>query len=210
MTIADYTSLKVAVASWLMREDLVDQIPTFIQLGEAEINRVLRTKEMMQRSTSVITSQYILLPEGWLKAKNIQRSDGYPLEYLTPPELDKYRWELSHGRAAPEQGPVYYSLVGDTMELAPAPTADEPTTVEMLYYKKVPSLSSSSPSNWLILTYPDIYLYATLIASAPFLMEDDRIATWQGLFEKAVQQANAAAEQARMSGAPMSRRIRTF
>lgn len=208
--ITDYDQLKSAIAAWLLRGDLEGDIPTFIQLCESRLQRVLRTEEMLERSTSTVTSQYILLPEDWIKARNVQRSDGWPLEYLTPVELDKYRWEVAKGQVSTNQGPVYYSIIGEALELCPSPSAEAPVTVEMLYYRRIPALSDTTPTNWLLRRCPDIYLYGSLVHTAPFLVDDARLPVWTGLFEGAVQEANAVAEQAKMSGPPMSRRVQTF
>ena len=42
--INDYASLQQAIANELARADLTSAIPTFIQLAEADFNRVLRTR----------------------------------------------------------------------------------------------------------------------------------------------------------------------
>lgn len=42
----DYATLQAAVAAWLARADLTSQIPTFIQLAEADLNRQVRTRQM--------------------------------------------------------------------------------------------------------------------------------------------------------------------
>lgn len=44
--INDYSTLQAGIAAWLARADLSSQIPTFIQLGEARINRELRSRQM--------------------------------------------------------------------------------------------------------------------------------------------------------------------
>lgn len=51
----DYATLQAAIASWLARADLASQIPTFIQLGEARINRELRTRQMQALETGTAT-----------------------------------------------------------------------------------------------------------------------------------------------------------
>lgn len=44
--INDNATLQAAIAGWLARSDLTASIPDFIQLGEARINRELRTRQM--------------------------------------------------------------------------------------------------------------------------------------------------------------------
>jgi hypothetical protein len=40
--------------------------------------------------------------------------------------------------------------------------------------------------NWLLTAHPDIYLWGTLSASAPYIGNDARLATWQTLYAQAV------------------------
>lgn len=206
----DYDGLVSAVADWLIQEDLTGRIPQFIRLAEAELDHTLRLRHMIQRRTAVATARYVTLPGDWRRANNVQRlSDGEPLGFMAFDEIDRYRAELSRGQAAnPGCGPMYYSLVGNSMELAPAPTLDAPAEIEMIYYASVPRLSEENPSNWLLRLYPGLYLYGALVHSAPFLKDDERLPVWQSMYDRYIVQANSSDAEARYSGAPMTRRIR--
>ena len=56
----------------------------------------------------------------------------------------------------------------------------------MLFYAKVPSLSSTRPTNWILLNAPDIYLYGSLLEAEAFLQNDPRIQLWKQGFDQAV------------------------
>jgi hypothetical protein len=45
-------------------------------------------------------------------------------------------------------------------------------------------------SNWILRDHPDAYLYGALLQAAPFLRDDERIAVWGGLFERAIDGIN--------------------
>ena len=62
------------------------------------------------------------------------------------------------------------------VELLPAPTGD--TDVVLTYYQKIPALSDTQTTNWLLTKSPDLYLYSTLLEAAPYLRDDDRMAMW--------------------------------
>ena len=49
-----YSELKTNIASFLNRSDLDSQLDLFIDQTEAELNRRLRTKEMIKRATEWI------------------------------------------------------------------------------------------------------------------------------------------------------------
>lgn len=208
----DYAELKATVADWLMRPDLESQIPQFIKMAEEFCNSNLRTREMVHRARETATARYISLPTDLRKIRNVQRTnDSRVLEFMALDEMDRYRADLASGKLTPvTSGPAYFSLVGDEMELAPSPTQDSPTEVEMIYYREVPRLENDSDTNWLLLKYPSILLYGTLIHSAPFLKEDERIATWRNMLNTSVASANESDADARFSGAPMMRRPSSF
>ena len=50
---------------------------------------------------------------------------------------------------------------------------------------------------------PDIYLYGSLMASAPFLMDDEKIAIWGALFDKAVRDLESQDARDRHSGSAL-------
>lgn len=214
-TIKTYSGLKSRIKSWLIRPDLEVELPTFIELAEAELNRRLRTRQMVKRSRVMADSRYIELPGDWRKAWNIQRvEDEFPLTYMTPVELDKVRHEAKRNPAASvnqcHRAATYYTLFGDSLELGPSPTPEAPVEVEMLYYATIPPLSEDDPTNWLLSMHPDLYLFGALKHTATFLKEDERLQVWSSQFEAALASANQEDTSARRSGAPMQRSVRGF
>jgi hypothetical protein len=55
---------------------------------------------------------------------------------------------------------------------------------EVVYYELPILLSDEVQSNWLTDHAPQLLLYATLLESAPFLKNDDRIQTWQAMYDR--------------------------
>lgn len=212
----NYSELQDAIAAWLInRTDLVAEIPWFIRMAEASFNRKLRTRQMINRSRVVAAARYVKLPSDWRKAWNIQRvEDNFPLDYLSPAEMDKKRHELAQNQLLIGGSPVptatFYSFFGDTLELLPSPTEEDPVEIEMLYYGQVRPLTDQDPTNWLLTAHPDLYLYGALVHTAPFLKEDERIPVWKELFNEALAEANAEDADAKRSGAPMTKPKRSF
>jgi hypothetical protein len=200
----NYTSLKTSVADFLNRQDLVAAIPTFIELAEAACNRAIRHRKMLQRSTATLDAQFTELPEDYLEAKNVQLNADpvCSLTYVTMEHADLLR----AGAYRTPQKPRHYTLVGDTIEVVPAPNGDY--TIELVYYARIPPLSDAAPSNWLILDHPDVYLYGALMQSAPYLKDDARLSTWGLLYEGGITQANAESYRAEVSGSALT--ARTF
>jgi hypothetical protein len=62
----NYSQLKSNIADFLNRSDLTAVIPTFIDLAEAQMERPLRVRQMVGRSTAPIDTQYSALPSDFL------------------------------------------------------------------------------------------------------------------------------------------------
>ncbi len=72
MALTTYTELKASVADWLNRTDLTNVIPDFISLAEAQIERTLRTRQMIVRATASIDTEYSAVPADFLETKSIK------------------------------------------------------------------------------------------------------------------------------------------
>lgn len=70
--IQDYSTLKQGIADWLARADLTSQIPTFIALAEARINRELRTRQMQTTVTGSLSSNALSLPSDYRSAQSFR------------------------------------------------------------------------------------------------------------------------------------------
>ena len=79
-------------------------------------------------------------------------------------------------------------------------------TLQIQYFAKVPALTSSNTTNWLLTSHPDAYLYSTLMAAEPFLMNDARLQTWASLSEKAIQEIVDADDASRYAGGTLAAR----
>lgn len=84
--------------------------------------------------------------------------------------------------------PIVFTVVGSNLELAPIP--DAVYSLELTYQQRIPSLSVGSPTNWLLTSWPNAYLYAALLAATPFIMNDARIAVWAQLYSQTIESIN--------------------
>jgi hypothetical protein len=67
-----------------------------------------------------------------------------------------------------------------------APTPDDDYQFEVLYYERLQPLDSANQTNWLTEYAPQAMLYGTLLQAMPFLKNDDRIGTWQAMYQQAM------------------------
>lgn len=194
MALTTYSELQSSVADFLNRSDLTAVIPDFITLAEADLSRTLRTREMSVRTRAPLSAQYLKLPADFISLRNIDllTDPVTPLQYRSPHLLDPHR------RGDKSGTPVFYTLIQNVLEFAPVP--EKEYTLEIVYHQRIPALSGSNTSNWLLDTHPDAYLYGALMQSAPYLKEDERIPVWAGRYQQVVSQINATDEDARYSG----------
>lgn len=184
MSITNYGELKSAVASWLNRSDLADSIPDFIQIGEGKLSRDLDSRRMDVKATLAATpgEKAVDLPSDMLEMRRLQilSSDvNTPLQYRTPDEIAS---DYPHNRTG---RPVVFTVIGQRIELAPVPDADY--ELELHYIQRLPALSDSNPTNWLLAAWPSAYLYASLCAAQPFLMSDERLPMFEQLYRDVVE-----------------------
>lgn len=199
MAASTYSELQSLVASYLRRGDLTSQIPDFIALAEKRMDRDmrLRTKDAIVRTTLSASTQFTTLPTGFRKMLNLeyQADPVVPLVPRSPQQMDDYRSAHSSG------SPVYYCIHGTELEIVPVPEAA--ITLGIIYWQGVTALSDSNTSNWLLTAAPDIYLYASLVESAPFLRDDERIQLWEGLYNSRCDMYAASSEEDQAGGEPL-------
>ena len=194
MAITNYTELKSSLADWLNRSDLTTVIPDFITLAESQFNREIRNRKMIKRATATIDSQYSAVPADWLQTVDfvVEANPVVTLDFITNEQLDKYRAKYTTGGT-----PKFYTIVGQELEVLPVP--DTATlTGEITYYSKIPALSGTNATNWLLNSSPDIYLYGTLMQSAPYLVDDARLPVWASIYQKLVGDLAIADQKARV------------
>jgi hypothetical protein len=206
MTITTYATLKTAIADFLNRDDLTSVVPTFIALAEADIQRKVRHWRMETRSTAQLDTQFSAIPSDWLETIRFYLTTGETsrLELISQAEMID-RKEADGNLSGT---PAYYAMTGAQFELYPVP--DGTYAGELLYFAKVPALSDSATTNWLLTNAPDAYLYGALIHSAPYLKDDARIQVWAALYQSAIDSLNDSSNDARHSGTGLRLKIRSF
>lgn len=168
MSLSTYAELQARIASELFdRTDLTDAIKDFIRLCETQVERELRHYEMITRETITLDAQYVALPSGHLETIRISADKG-PLETISIDAMADLR-DVSDTAAEPR----YVAYLGNEMELYPTPS--QSYTGSITYYGRIPKLSDSNTTNWLLTNNPDIYLYGALLQAGNFLADNEII-----------------------------------
>jgi hypothetical protein len=144
------------------------------------------------------------LPTGFLELKRLRLSATttgrpYHVDQITSDELSKYWRSTASGNSAnyptlerPANMPRYVAI-DDVFEfdVDPSEFTDDEPYAQILYYKRLTALSDDTQTNALLSKAPGAYFYGALVHSAPFLLDDERIATWEAAYQSIVDKLNA-------------------
>ena len=106
-----------------------------------------------------------------------------------------------------------YTLHGNTLHVHPTvvgPGERDPTEIELTYFARVPPLALAAEPTPLFGRAPKLYTYGALIQSAPYLVEDQRLVTWEGTVTALIKTMNDAARTERVVGSPIIMQVRSF
>jgi hypothetical protein len=109
------------------------------------------------------------------------------LEYMAPDRFTDLRGHSGQ--------PKTYTIVGWDLLLAPVP--DKQYNVLLTYYSQIPPLGDEQLLNETILMYPDLYLYATLLESAPYARSSVPVELWAEYYKAARNEAQRTDRNAR-------------
>ena len=199
-----YDNLKTNIADYLARSDLNDKIPMFVALAEKRLNRDLRLRQTLQQSTYTLDTGFqVPTPSDFLEMKDIH-IDANPIVNLNFKTVSQfYRLDNVSGSG----NPINYTLVSNNFVLAPRPTGS--SVINMTYYKIPNVLSDTNSSNEYLDVCPDLLLYASLVESAPFLMNDERLTTWEALYTRGLTSITKSDEQSEFPAQPLAVQITT-
>ena len=99
--------------------------------------------------------------------------------------------------------PRFYSDYGFSHWLV-VPTPDAAYPIEIAYYELSQLLDDTNQTNWLTENAPDVLLYASLLETAPFLENNDKIEMWQTMYDRAAK-GYQAQDKGRMTDRAMTR-----
>jgi len=200
MSIATYSELKTAVANYLARTDLTDQIPDFIRFAELRLRRELRIRQMLKSVTTATTGgdSTVELPSDFLEIRDfaVVTNPIQPLTYSSPAVFSRNTRSTESGK------PLDYTILAAEFQLAPVP--DGTYTLKLLYFAAPTFLGDTNSSNVFLANSPDALLYASLLEAEPYIMNDARINTWGTMYDRAISTITKSDESSQYSGVPLS------
>lgn len=193
--IKNYAELVTAIKDWLDRDDIADdRIGTFINLAEDRFNRLLRYPDMETSATIYVTGESAVLPTDFMELRAVYREGNPddPLQSMSPHGLRTQFMGMS-GQ------PLAYAIEGRQMIVGPVGNA----RLEIVYYARVPALTDTTPTNWLLDRFPAAYLYGALTQAEAFLVNPERAAFWQGALNEALGEIIEDGKRGRWGAGPL-------
>lgn len=184
--IATYDDLKNAIAFYLDRadEETSGMVPVFIGLFEAKFNRTGQFSEMDAKLTQTPDAEgRVPLPTDMAQMRSV-RAETTPKTYLrsvTPDYADSVY-------IYPGALPRHYYVKDGYVNVVPLTASD----ITISYYAKLPPLSATQATNWLLSAHPDVYLYGSLAEAFVAGRNDSEAAKYGALYKAAFDQLDAS------------------
>lgn len=199
-----FSSLTADMQSYLERGTPLDtqvanQIPRLINLAERAIATALKIQGFITPVISGLvagTSVYAK-PNGWRSTVSM----NYGTASVADPNNQNYRVALRPRsyeycrRYWPDSSITDANLVNipkfyadydfNHWLIVPTPAINYPWEVN--YYGQPPLLDNTNQTNWLTDYAPNMLLYRALLEATPYLKNDERIATWEKLYQEQLQ-----------------------
>lgn len=201
--------LRTQALEWLARDDLEGQLVSediAIFMAEATIARRVRLRDQETSIELSATARSTPLPDNYLSMRSVALNTtlGRSIDYLTPERIRESPIWLNQGfRNEEDNVASAYTIEGNNIILAPAPTPEAPTPLLITYYRRYDGLVSNTDTNSLLQNHFDIYLYAYLNALATYLQETDIADRYERMFEKAVAEVTRSERWGRFSGSAL-------
>lgn len=187
-----YSSLLEDVRRYLERgftaesdQIVYEQLPRLVTLGERRISRELKVQGFIRAVTTALQTGVATYrkPDRWRDTVSMT-VDGVPIFARS------YEYCRSYWPDEAETGSPQFYADYDYNHWLITPTPAAASTLEVMYYEQPRFLGEDFQTNWLTEYAPDLLLYATLLEATPFLKKDERIGTWQQMYDRAAQALN--------------------
>lgn len=211
MSIDTYAKLQSEISDTINRNDLLADVTRFtagsidgavkraIRRTELRLQRRMRVTQMEGETTGSFSTSadYITKPADFLAVKLFYVS-GDPIQIMPSSTLTQLYTEFpTAGTGKPQK----HSVSGSKIYARPTP--DSAYDYKLFYFQKIPQLTDSNTTNWLLEECEDAYLYGACLELTPHLAEDERIQVWKGALDEAIADITGAELLARYSGVPL-------
>ena len=207
----NYEDIIATALSYSDREsdaELPSKLDNFLRIVESRIDRVLKVQRMTVRTliTTVENQEYYGLPDDFAGLRDIeirsQDEDGVAskgrttLKYLSPEQMNNL--------ANVGTSNIFYAIIANQLQLTP--TQDD-KVLELVYYRKLPNLTSADNTNWMSEDNPDSYIFGLMVEISAFVKNAESTALWDSRFKTSLAEIDFDDSITRWSGTAMQMRI---
>jgi hypothetical protein len=212
VSITTYAELVSAIPDWMQRPSdttITTIAPDCIKLlesrlhygfgaeGEPLYSPPLRIEDMLVRATASLTDEYVAVPTDFLEMRGPMKVNDSPesrIDYLTP---DQFAAVAASQSAGP---PTVFTIAGSEFRFGPIPSSG---TAELWYYAKIPALTASNTTNWLLTKAPNVYLFGCLVEAYVYINEMQDALKFHGMLAGAVKALQAQDRRRKYGSAPL-------
>jgi hypothetical protein len=205
MNFANYPDFRNKVQSLLDGDDISDSdlsvpiLDLIIGAGEVRVYREIRSTTQDVLFSVAAVNNVATLPADFLEMKgNPYLGDHKRVATYAPWEVVQNSLQTGCNTT---KDPINFSYEGDTMIFYPAQSG----TILGRYYKRFPDISTGL--NALFTRHPDLFIYAALAESAPFLGELTRLPIWESKYTQLIQAANEQERRRMTRGSKLQTRV---
>ena len=181
MAFVTYANLKSAVQDWINKTSISAAADDFITLAEAYLNDQLRTQKQLVLATGTVSANPLDLSTEFTRFKRFRSlsinvgGGDVVLNYVSQ--------DLRMARFSDKSSgiPEFYTLIGDSLYLDPAPNDDYSYTA--MYYQSLEPLVNDN-GNWLYTSHPNIYLNASLAEAAIYAKDNEAAQGYMALRDR--------------------------
>lgn len=184
-----YDSLVSDIETYAERSDepFLSQIPRFIMLAENRLSSEAKPLGFLRVVNGTLNSTTLAKPDRWRRTKSFSILDGNERKYLLSREYEYCRifWPIISATSVPR---FYADYDYEHFFIVPTPATGY--DFELAYYERPQPLSDANQTNWTTQYAPQLLFYACMIEAMPFLKTSERIAEFQGLYDRALSAIN--------------------
>lgn len=207
MQFANYSDFRTTALKLIDGDDVstsfsIATLDLLAGLGESRVYRDLRASTMVTPLSAAVTANAATLPADLIELKEVYFSGERPLDIIP---LDRLRAieaaDVQSGGTA-----CFAAQDGDTLRFWPTASG----TALGSYYARPTAMKDETiwADQTTLARYPELFLFAALIESAPFIGEDSRIQIWEGKYGQALSAAQHDEKMRVYGGGPLRMRTR--
>lgn len=202
MALTSYSGLVTFCESLLNRADLSSLVPDFLVMAEAHFNRELRCPQMEASSTTTLVADQssYALPDDFLAARAVY-IDSSPDLLLVAMAPQNLRANYPFSTAST---PGAYAISGQEIIIAPVPSSADTLTLD--YFQKIPALTSTDDTNWLLDDHPDLYVWGVRYYAAEHISDEELAAKCLGNVTAIIDSITRSSNKGRAAAGPLAMR----